>query len=72
MTCYMRHMKPLFETLGLTYDEPNRQAVDRAIRAMLGLGDTPRCPEVWAAIKTMPEAERQKLPERVAEQLGKR
>ena len=70
MTCYMRHMKPLFETLGLAYDEPNRRRVDGAIRDTLGMGSEPHCPEVWAAIKAMSDEEREALPERVAEQLG--
>jgi hypothetical protein len=69
MTCYQRHLGPLFEALGLAYDRENRARVDRAIRGLLGLGDEARCPEVWATIKALSPEEREDLPARVAELL---
>ena len=58
MTCYMRQMQWLFETLALPYDKDNRKRLDRAIRAELSLPDEYHCPEVWAAIKALSEDER--------------
>lgn len=58
MTCYMRQMHWLFEALDLDYDKKNRQRMDLAIRRALDLGDDLHCPEVWAAIKALPEDEK--------------
>jgi hypothetical protein len=71
MTCYMRQMSWLFEALGLPSDKQNRKRVDVAIRDVLGLGTEPYCPEVWAAIKALPEEERTALPSRVRGSLGR-
>lgn len=70
MSCYLRHMRELFEALDLEYDKPNRKRVDAAIRVIVGAKPEDHCPEVWASIKAMPEVERQGLTGRVAELLG--
>ncbi len=70
MTCYMRQMHWLFEALDRPYDKENRKAVDVAIRRVLELDDSLHCPEVWAAIKTLPDDDRDALPPRVAEALA--
>jgi hypothetical protein len=61
----MRKMTDLFEALGLPYEKSQRVRVDRAIRAVLGTPDGAKCPEVWAAIKALPEERRAALPAEV-------
>ena len=69
MTCYQRQLHPLFDTLGLEYDQTNRRRVDAAIREMLGLSEQAHCPEVWAAIMALPADSLVALPSRVGELL---
>lgn len=52
MTCYQRHLKGLFEELGLPYDKANRDAVHSALVEILHLPDGSHCPEVWQAVKS--------------------
>ncbi len=61
MTCYLRQMHWLFDALDLDDDKPNRQRVDVAIRAELEMPESAKCPEVWAAIKALPDAQREAL-----------
>lgn len=70
MTCYMRQMTWLFEALGMPSDRETRRQVDAALREVLALGSEPHCPEVWAAIKALPEDERATLAPRVRDALG--
>lgn len=69
MTCYQRHLKSMFDVLGLEYDQANRKRVDVAIRQVLGLSDDVHCPEIRLALKALSEAEREALPARVSELL---
>lgn len=69
MTCYQRHLGALFDALGLSYDSANRARVDRALRQVLGISDAEHCPQVWAAIKSLPPGDREALTARVAEAL---
>lgn len=69
MTCYQRHLGELFETLGLEYDAANRRRVDDALRTILGVGEDGHCPEVWAALKALPDERRAELPALVAQHL---
>ena len=69
MSCYLRHLRGLFESLGLEYDKPNRDRVDTAIRSLLGFEQESGCPDVWAAIKGMPDQDRLDLVGRVASRL---
>lgn len=57
MTCYQRHLGWLFEALDLPYETANRKNVDAALKDVLGLAPESHCPEVWAAIKALPEGE---------------
>jgi hypothetical protein len=70
MSCYLRQMRSLFDTLGLEYDKANRARVDAAIRETLGMGEGVHCPEVWSAIKALPPQRFADLPGQVAERLG--
>jgi hypothetical protein len=69
MTCYQRHLRQLFESLGLEYDRTNRARVDAAIREVLGVADSAQCPDVWSSIKALSPAERDNLPARVSDAL---
>jgi hypothetical protein len=69
MTCYQRHLRPLFESLGLEYDKANRGRVDMAIRGVLGLAESAQCPEVWSAIEALSPTEREDLAARVDDAL---
>jgi hypothetical protein len=70
MTCYMRHLTSMFETLELEYDKPNRTRVDAALRRLLGMGPEQHCTEIWAAYKALSDDERANLVPRVREALG--
>jgi ribosome recycling factor len=70
MTCYLRQMHWLFEALDLEYDKSNRKRVDAAIRAELGMNQEARCPEIWAAIKALPETQRDALVPEVGARLA--
>jgi len=69
MTCYMRHMDWLFEGLELPSDKENRRRVDTALRGVLALPEGAHCPEIWTAIKAIPDKERVSLVVRVREAL---
>ena len=69
MSCYLRHMHWLFEALSLPYEKTERKRVDTALRAVLGLPPGTPCPEVWAAIKALPDEERANLAPRVRGEL---
>jgi hypothetical protein len=71
MSCYLRSMHWLFEALDLEYEKFNRKRVDAAIREILGLPAEVHCPEIWSAIKALPEGERNDLVPRVAELLAR-
>jgi hypothetical protein len=61
VTCYQRHLGWVFEALDVPYDPPHRKQVDSALKDVLGLSSATHCPEVWAAIKALPEGELQSL-----------
>jgi len=70
VSCYLRHMKDVFEALGLEYDKPNRKRVDAAVRQILSIPADEHCPEVWAAVKALPDDERTLLVGRIGESLA--
>ena len=61
MTCYQRHLGWLFDALEIPYDAQHRKQVDAALKDYLGLAPETHCPEVWSAIKALPEDQRQGL-----------
>ena len=70
MTCYQRHLRPLFDSLGLDYDAQSRKRVDAAIRGILGLSGDAKCPQIWSALKALPAEEFESLASRVSESLA--
>jgi len=52
MTCYFRHLDPVFLRAGLTIDIDNRKRVDMIIHEMVGV-TYKDCTQTWAAVKEM-------------------
>lgn len=51
MSCYLRHVKPMYPELGVDgEDKAQKKTLDKAIRQELGMADS-HCPEVWTALK---------------------
>jgi hypothetical protein len=69
MSCYLRNLQSLFDTLELEYNKVNRVRVDVAIREVLRISGDAHCPEVWSAIKALGAYEYGDLPRRVAARL---
>jgi hypothetical protein len=61
MSCYLRNLQSLFDTLELEYNKVNRVRVDVAIREVLRISGDAHCPEVWSAIKALSPEERDAL-----------
>lgn len=53
----MRHMGWLFEELDLVNDKENRRMLDGVIRDVLSAAPDAHCPEVWKAVKEVPQDE---------------
>jgi hypothetical protein len=58
MSCYIRHLSEVFETLGLEENKDNRKLMDKSIRKILKT-DKP-CPEVWKKLKNILADEKKK------------
>ncbi len=52
MTCYFRHLDPVFRRAGLQIDIDNRKRVDMIIHEMVGV-KYKDCSHTWAAVKEM-------------------
>jgi hypothetical protein len=52
MSCYFRHLKDIFEEVGITVTTENRKQIDRAFHQATGV-DYKNCPITWKAIKTI-------------------
>ena len=50
MTCYFRHLKPIFEKAGITITKENKQDIDRAIHRIVGV-EYKNCSTTWKEIK---------------------
>lgn len=50
MSCYIRHLDPILEQLGLENTKENRKLLDLKIRKALVMEDS-HCPEIWAKLK---------------------
>lgn len=51
MTCYFRHLKLIFEQIGIEVTSANRKEIDRKIHEMVGVPYA-NCPAAWKAIKS--------------------
>ena len=50
MTCYFRHLGPVFEKAGITVTKENRRELNQTIQGMVG--GNADCPAVWRQIKS--------------------
>ena len=56
MTCYFRHLDPVFKKAGLQIDIDNRKRVDLIIHEMVGV-NYKDCTKTWNAVKELMEDE---------------
>ena len=50
MTCYFRHMKRVFEELGVEVTKENKRDIDQVIHDMVGV-DYKDCSSTWKEVK---------------------
>jgi ribosomal protein L23 len=50
MTCYFRHMKPIFNKIGLEVTKENKKEIDRAIHDIVGV-EYKNCSATWREVK---------------------
>ena len=49
MTCYFRHLKPIFEKAGITITKENKQSIDRTIHSIVGI-EYKNCSATWKEV----------------------
>ncbi len=52
MTCYFRHMKNIFDKVGVIVTSENKKEIDRLLHILVNV-EYKQCPETWKAIKVM-------------------
>ncbi len=50
MTCYFRHLQPIFKKAGFEVTSQNRKDIDRVIHRIVGVGYQ-NCPATWREVK---------------------
>jgi hypothetical protein len=50
MTCYFRHLKPIFEKAEIIITRENKKDVDRVIHSIVGV-EYKNCPATWKEVK---------------------
>ena len=50
MTCYFRHLKPIFEKAGITITTENKQNIDKTIHSIVGV-NYKNCSATWKEVK---------------------
>jgi hypothetical protein len=50
MTCYFRHLKPIFEKAEISITKENKQNIDRVIHSIVGV-EYKNCPATWKEVK---------------------
>lgn len=50
MTCYFRHLKPIFEKAGLTITSENKKNIDKKIHQIVGI-EYKNCSAAWKEVK---------------------
>ncbi len=51
LTCYFRHLKPIFDRAGITVTKENRKQIDQIIHAIVGV-EYKNCPTTWKEVKS--------------------
>lgn len=62
MSCYFRHLKPVFEEAGITVTPDNRKRIDQVMHQLVHI-DYKECPSAWKALKQQVLADDQKRQE---------
>ena len=52
MTCYFRHLKPIFEKANIIITKENKQDVDKVIHSIAGI-DYKNCSATWKEVKKL-------------------
>jgi hypothetical protein len=52
MTCYFRHLKPVFEKAGITVTPENKKELDMIIHNIAGV-NYKNCPATWKQVKSL-------------------
>jgi len=50
MTCYFRHLKPVFEKAGIAVTKENKRDIDKVIHKIVGT-TYKNCPATWKEVK---------------------
>ena len=50
MSCYLRHLKGVFDEAGIVVTSANRKQIDQTIHQVVGVGYK-NCPATWKKIK---------------------
>lgn len=50
MSCYFRHMKEIFDEIGIEVTKENKKEIDRAIHKIVAV-EYKDCPPTWRAVK---------------------
>jgi len=50
MTCYFRHLKTVFEKVGVDVTEANKREIDRVIHGIVGV-EYKNCSATWKEVK---------------------
>ena len=50
MTCYFRHLKPVFEKANIAVTKENKQQIDKIIHSMVGT-EYKNCSATWKEVK---------------------
>ena len=50
MSCYFRHMKEIFEDIGVEITKENKKEIDRIIHRLVGI-EYKNCSPTWKAVK---------------------
>ena len=50
MSCYLRHLKDLFDEAGMKVTESNKEEVDKAIHKIVNVSYK-NCPDTWKEMK---------------------
>jgi len=50
LTCYFRHLKIIFEKVGVTVTETNKREIDRVIHGIVGV-EYKNCSPTWKEVK---------------------
>jgi hypothetical protein len=72
MSCYLRHLKELFEESGVSVSKENKKEVDAFLHEQVGM-DRKHCPSAWRELKKIVHekgSERAKLVKALKKRFG--